>query len=270
MPVALCELPTAESIELDIGRFGPVRKVWVPVAELCGQVERQPLGELDGHRDGVRVVGKPRGRLGRGKKDELVVPPALRLAAVEGSLLPDRDERVLQPCPAWMVGVDVARGDRAHSEVTSQIPQRRVPAGVSAQVRTLELDEEPLAAERVREPGCGVRIPHREPVSRAAREADEAFVQIPEPLGIERGLEPVLSVALGQETAEVRVALRRFGEERDVRAADECHLGAGDRPDPERLGGMGELERAVDPVVIGQRERRVAELGCARRQLLRL
>jgi hypothetical protein len=32
---------------------------------------------------------------------------------------------------------------------------------------------------------------------------------------------------------------------------------------------MGELERAVDAVVVGQRERFVSELGSTRRQLLR-
>ena len=36
---------------------------------------------------------------------------------------------------------------------------------------------------------------------------------------------------------------------------------AGDRPHAERLRRVGELERAVDPVVIGQREGRIAELG---------
>ena len=41
----------------------------------------------------------------------------------------------------------------------------------------------------------------------------------------------------------------------------EGHLGAGDRPDAGELRGMRELERAVDPVVVGERERLVAELG---------
>ena len=104
----------------------------------------------------------------------------------------------------------------------------------------------------------------------AAREADEAFVQILESLRVERGLEPIESVALGQQPAEVRVPLRRLGEERDMGAAHKRHFGAGDRPDAERLRRMGELERAVDPIVVGQGECRVAELGRSRRQFLRL
>ena len=169
-----------------------------------------------------------------------------------------------------MVGVDVARGDRAHAEVASQIPQRSVPAGVTAQVRALELDEEPLATEHVREPGRRIRIPYREPVPRAAREADETFVQILESLRIERGREPIESMALGQEPAEVRIPLRRLGEERDMGAAHKRHFGAGDRPHAERLRRVCELERAVHPIVVGQGECRVAELGRSRRQFLRL
>ena len=53
-------------------------------------------------------------------------------------------------------------------------------------------------------------------------------------------------------------------------AAFERDLGAGDRPQPERLRRVRELERAVDAVVVGQRERLVAELGGARGELLGL
>jgi len=48
-----------------------------------------------------------------------------------------------------------------------------------------------------------------------------------------------------------------------VRAAGERHLGAGDRADAERLRRVRELERAVETVVVGERERAVAELGGA-------
>ena len=52
-------------------------------------------------------------------------------------------------------------------------------------------------------------------------------------------------------------------------AAGERHLGAGDRPHAELLRGVGELERAVDAVVVGERERRVAELGGTGGELFR-
>jgi hypothetical protein len=54
-----------------------------------------------------------------------------------------------------------------------------------------------------------------------------------------------------------------------MRAVEERHLGAGDRPHAERLRRVRELERAVDAVVVGQRERLVSQLGRARRELFR-
>ena len=80
---------------------------------------------------------------------------------------------------------------------------------------------------------------------------------------------PGARVRLGQDPAQVRVALARLDEQRHVGAAVERHLGAGDRPHSEILRGMGELERAVDPVVVGERERGVAELGRAGGELFR-
>ena len=55
-----------------------------------------------------------------------------------------------------------------------------------------------------------------------------------------------------------------------MRTAVERDLRARDRPDAERLRRVRELERAVDAVVVGEGERLVAELGRARRELLRL
>jgi hypothetical protein len=73
---------------------------------------------------------------------------------------------------------------------------------------------------------------------------------------------------LGQQPAEVRVALRRLDEQGDVGTAGQRQLGAGDRPDAERLGGVGELEGAADGVVVGERERLVAEVGGPRGELV--
>jgi hypothetical protein len=53
-----------------------------------------------------------------------------------------------------------------------------------------------------------------------------------------------------------------------VGAAGHRQLGAGDRADAERLGRVGELERAADGVVVGERERLVAEVGGARGELV--
>jgi hypothetical protein len=75
-------------------------------------------------------------------------------------------------------------------------------------------------------------------------------------------------VRLGQQPAEIRVAPGCLDEQRDVAAARESDLGTGDRPDAERLGRVGELERAADGVVVGERERLVAEVGGTRGELV--
>ena len=73
-----------------------------------------------------------------------------------------------------------------------------------------------------------------------------------------------------EQAAEIPVPASRLDEQCDVRTAFERDLGARDRADPEHLRGMRELERAVDPVVVRERERVVPELGSPRRELLRL
>ena len=91
------------------------------------------------------------------------------------------------------------------------------------------------------------------------------------------------------QPAEVRIAPGRLDEQGDMGAvsrsgagkagtsapvrlrrayAGEGDLGTRDRPDAECLGRMGELERAADGVVVGERERLVAEVGGARGELV--
>jgi hypothetical protein len=77
-------------------------------------------------------------------------------------------------------------------------------------------------------------------------------------------------VRLGDQPAEVRVARRRLDEQSDVGSSFQAELGAGDRPNAERLGRVCKLERAADAVVVGERERLVAEVGGPRGDLLGL
>ena len=53
-------------------------------------------------------------------------------------------------------------------------------------------------------------------------------------------------------------------------AVVERDLGAGDRPDAERLRGLGELHGAVQAVVVGERQRLVALLRGGAGQLDRV
>ena len=137
--------------------------------------------------DRVAVVGEALEHVGRRGEHGFVVAAPLALAAVERGAAADGDEDVLQRGAAAVVRVHVARSrSSATSSVSARSRSARVAARVAALVRTLQLDEEAVAAERVREPRCCVRVAHREAVARAAGEADEPFVQLLEQLLVER------------------------------------------------------------------------------------
>ncbi len=103
-----------------------------------------------------------------------MVAAPLALAAVEGGAVADRDEGVLKPQAALVVGMDVAGADGRDAECGGKLLERGVAAGIAALVWALELDVE-RARECLREPGGGVRVGDGEPVAGAAGEADEAF-----------------------------------------------------------------------------------------------
>ncbi len=270
----------AEVGELAGRGVGSVGEVGVAVAELLGEVEGQPLGERHRPARSPRIdIRKALCHLRRRPQHRLAIPTPLALAPVERGAAADRDEHVLEQRAARCVRMDVSRGDRLHAETLGEVAEHRVAARVAALVRPLELDEEPLPAERGGEPRGGVRVVEREPVSGAAGEADEPVVQLGD--GVERdGRRQGLSVlppgtaragmGRGEDPAEVRVPLAALAEQRDVHPAFEGDLGACDRPEADVLRGVRELERAVDAVVIGEGERRIAELHRPRDELLRM
>jgi hypothetical protein len=175
-----------------------------------------------------------------------------------------------------VVRVDVAGRDRVDSQRLGEIAQPSEPLRIATLVRALQLDEEALAPERVSKRGGAVRAPQAEPVPRTAGEADEPVVQLRQQRSVQGRRERIRTLPRTrprmrrrQQPAEVRVAPSALDEQRHVRAVGQRHLGAGDRPHAEGLRRMRELERAVDTVVIGERERLVAELRRTRRELLR-
>ena len=233
--------------------------------------------ELGRARDRIAVFGEAIRHFLRRHEHRLVVAAPLALAAVERAAVLDRDEHVLQRGAARIVRVHVAGRDRLHAQRLREIAELGIAARVAALVRPLQLDVEAVAAERARELGGEVRIVDADAGARAAGEADEPFVVLDEQLRVERRRQRVACGVVArvrmrgrEQAAEVGVALRVFDEERDVRSSLERHLRAGERADAEVLRGVREFERAVDAVVVGQRERRVAELRCPGRELLRL
>src|SRR5205823_1468548 len=114
-----------------------------------------------------------------------------------------------------------------------EVAERSIALRVAALVWTLQLDEEALAAERMREPGSGVRIAHAEPVACTAGETDEPFVQLLEQVLVEarRQRLPVLfrpraRVRMREQPAKICVPLRRLDEQRDMGSAAERELGS--------------------------------------------
>ena len=155
-----------------------VGEVRVAVPELFGEVELEPLGELGAPSGGVPVEGEAVEHLLRRLQVALPVPPPLRLAALERRPAADCDEDVLEQRAPRVVRVDVPRCHGLDPEVLREVAEESVPAGVSPLERPLELDEEAVGAERLREARCRVRVAGAEPAARTAREADEALVQL--------------------------------------------------------------------------------------------
>ena len=168
----------ADRRELLNGGFGTVREVRIAVAELLGEVELEPLREHRAPLRGGAVEGEALEHLLGRAKVALPVPAPLGLAALERGPAADRDEDVLQERAPRMVRVDVAGRDGLHAEVLGEVAQKAEPTCVSSLERPLELDEEALAAEGAREASGRVRVEQPETASCAAREADEAVVQL--------------------------------------------------------------------------------------------
>jgi hypothetical protein len=188
-----------------------------------------------------------------------------------------------------------------HGTPLGQLGQQPVAAAVGAPVGPLQLHAEAVGAEGGPEAAPEQRglavlarldAPCQHAVARAARQAHEALrvaldlLQRQLGLALDRILarpavlvrlvpaeaHPAARVRVGlrDQPAEVRVAGAALAQEREVRAVVERQLGARDRPDPKRLERLSGLHGAVQPVVVGHGQRRVALLRGRARQLHRV
>ena len=124
----------------------------IAVAEVVGQVERQPLGQRHGLADRVGMLGEAAGhRLGRAHH-VAVIPTTQRLAGVERGAVAERHERVLQLGPDARVRVDVAGGHAPHPQPPGERGQRTVARAIVTGVRALKLHVQVLRAERIEQP----------------------------------------------------------------------------------------------------------------------
>ena len=233
------------------------------------------------------------------------VAAALGLGLVERAAQAHGDHRVLERGALARVGVHVAGGHAGHAEALGQLAEQPVAAPVALPVGPLQLDAKAIGPEDAQQPPghrgrarmvARLHARGHRAVAGAARQADEPgraaldlgqrharlLVEriLPRPPAVDhlrRGVRPALArpaprvpVRGGDQPAEVGVALARLAQQREMAAVVERELGAGDRPDAERLEGVGHLHRPVQPVVVGQRERFMALLGSRSGQLQRV
>ena len=210
------------------------------------------------------------------------MPRRSGLGGLERGAEPDGDEGVLHVGAAARVGVDVAGGDGGHAEAAGEGGEPAVAGAVVSPVGALELDPQVGGAEGVEQPaGVGLGggqvaalpVAGDEPVAGAAGEADQALGVLGDALERDPGLLGAALVVVagvrvggGEQPAEVAIAGRRLAEQGEVGepvgpAERDGQLGAGDALQPEAGAGLGELHRPPDPVMVGDREGPVAELG---------
>ena len=286
----------AAAADLGQGAVGlGILRAGVAIAELVAEVEAQPLGEPRRLGDGLGVVGEAGRHLRRRGEHRARVAAPLGLALLERRVRAHGDERVLELGPARGRGRGRCRWRRCATPSSSaSSASRRLRARSRRQKRPLELDPEALAPEARQQPArerlgpprlAALPAPGHGAVAGAAGEADEPLVALEQRSERQRGGEGVaidlrarLGVRLGQQATEVVPAGRALDQKREVKAAGavergrcrcDGELGADDRAHAEALARLGELHRPAEVVVVGERERLVAVLGGADRQLLR-
>ena len=208
-----------------------------------------------------------------------MVAAAVALAGVQRRVQADGDEGVLEEGAAPVVGVRVAGGDGAQAQLVGQLGQQPVAPGVAAPVGTLQLDAEPLAAEDAAQAAgvvggfadaAGGHLARDQAVAGAAGQAVQAVGVEGQLVDRDRRCAAVGDMGQRQQPAEVAVAGGGLDQQRQVGAAGQGQLAAGDRPHAGVARGMRELERPGQAVVVGQRHGGVAELGGGEGQLLGL
>ncbi len=192
--------------------------------------------------------------------------------------------------PLRDVVVDVAGRDVAHPDMLGKLDHVRDPAGIAENEVVLELDEDLIRPEPVDVPAQDL-LRHGElaVIEQLADLSLPAAGQQDDPLpmrreqgrieaGIgrlvalgragnadrpqrERDLEPARgririaqAVCLGQQAAEIGVSALGLSQQGQVRAVQQGYFRAGDRPHPDPVRELGELHRAVEAVVVGDRE----------------
>ncbi len=176
--------------------------------------------------------------------------------------------------------VDVAGRHRRQPALLGERDELGIDPLLDVEVRVLELDVDPVAAEDLLEPvelrlGVAVAVLLErlaDAAGEAARERDQPAAVPLEQLPVDARLVVVaLEVAERGQLDQVRVALVRLGEEREVRLSllldvpvvGDVDLAAEERLDALLAGRLEEVDRAGERAVVGEPDGRHLELGRA-------
>ena len=283
--VTSAQLVAADTSERRVCALAVGGEVRVVVAQVAGQVELQPLGQAYGLGHGGGVICEPCGGLCRRSQHGVAVAAPLAVGAVQGLVVADRDKRILQERAARVMGVDVAGRDCGEVQRLGELGQMAKQGAVATCAWPLQLHVDVARTERPDQVACGGLgvvctsggdEPWDDAVAGATGQADEPGGMGVQVSGVQRRWDgaPIRrrsggGVSEGDEAAEVGVPGVGLDEERQVRIVGERQLGARDRSDAGLLGGMGERKRSREPIMVGERHRRIPERGGLLGQLLR-
>jgi hypothetical protein len=260
--IALEQAFAAQLRQTSLG--GLVLDARVAVAEVAGEVEVQLLGQRGTLGNRLRMVAEARLHRRRGGEHVRAVGASQRFAGLQREVMTARHEGVLERHARSGMGMDVAARHAAQSQARGERGERGVAGAVAGEKRSLQLDAQPFGAESLAQPPHAGLLVHA--VLRAAGQADQ-------PLGVcANGLQrdrrrrrlarAFAGVGVGerQQAAEVAPAALAGDQQREVTSVGEAELGAVNRAQTQSASCVCELHRAIDAVMVGQRERLVAEL----------
>ena len=192
------------------------------------------------------------------------------MRAVERKTVPDGDEHILQAVPLSPAIVHVTSGYHREAGAIGYAGQVLGQLVIAANRVALQLHEEPLSAEHRaaalgKAPGRGDPFAFQNPRQHSVPASGQDKDSFGPPLQrrkIEPRIAPVVAgqMRFGNEPAKVGVPLLGFGQQGQMRAIEQGQFGAGDGLDPGLPCGLGKRHRAIQAVMIGQANSRVAQL----------
>jgi hypothetical protein len=247
-------------------------------------IETEQRSAISSVRDGLRVAGEVLRHLLRRLEVELVgvEAPVVRVGERVPGL--DAEERLVRARVLVAQVVDVAGGDEREPGRPGDLGERGVDRLLHLEAGVLDLQVDRLPPEDVGEPlHLGLGLGAVAALERLADLPGEAARERHDPLRVGGEQLPVdarlvvvaLEVAGRGELDQVRVALVRLGEERQVGVAlllrqpvlGDVHLAPEQRLDALLPRLLVQLDRAGKAAVVGERHRRHLQLGRPRGQL---